>query len=94
MKESNVNTVGAVRTSVNLPDCIFERVKERIKETEETFTEYVTRALVNQLENDGDYEIRDEMEVRFNGYEKITHSPSDSDKESAEGEGSEAVGRA
>lgn len=40
-----------------------ERVSVHIKATGENLTEFYNRAILNQLERDGDFEIRDILEV-------------------------------
>ena len=43
-----------------------ERIAEHIKSTGETLSAFYNRAIVNQLESDGDYEIRDIWEEETN----------------------------
>lgn len=40
-------------------ESLMERVQNHAKSRGENLTEFYTRAIVNQLENDGDYEVRD-----------------------------------
>lgn len=39
-----------------------ERVEEHVKAREETLTEFYNRAIVNELERGGDFQIRDILE--------------------------------
>ena len=47
------------RTTVMMDSVLSERIAEHIKSTGETLSAFYNRAIVNQLESDGDYEIRD-----------------------------------
>lgn len=59
-----------VRTTIMLEDILYKRVLEHLKEecpysfnsSAERITDFTRRAFINQLENDGDFEIRDIME--------------------------------
>ena len=46
-----------------LSEKLMERVSQHTTNTEETLTSFYTRALINQLESEGDYEIRDIVEA-------------------------------
>lgn len=54
------------RTTIMASDKLIGRVNEHISETGETLTSFINRALLNQLEKDGDFEIRDILEVEEN----------------------------
>ena len=54
------------RTTVMMDSILFDRVQEHIKETGETLTDFYNRAIVNLLEKDGDFEIRDIWEESIN----------------------------
>jgi len=46
-----------------LDDKLYERILAHLKKDKtETMTEFTKRAFLNQLENDGDFEIRDILE--------------------------------
>ena len=38
---------------------LMERVQSHARKQGENLTEFYTRAIINQLENDGDFEVRD-----------------------------------
>lgn len=43
-------------------EVLIDRVQNHTKQSGESLTEFYTRAIINQLEKDGDYEIRDLVE--------------------------------
>ena len=45
-----------------MPNTLTERVDKHVKSRMESLTSFYTRAILNQLENDGDFEIRDILE--------------------------------
>ena len=55
------------RTTIMMEDVLMERVQKHIKESDENLTDFYNRAILNQLENDGDYEIRDLWEEKTHG---------------------------
>lgn len=54
-----------LKTTINIVDALAERVKQHLEETGETQTNFIVRALVNQLEAEGDFDIRDEIKERY-----------------------------
>ena len=50
------------KTTIITSKTLLDRVAKHIVSTGENQTEFVTRALINQLENDGDLTIRKEIE--------------------------------
>ena len=50
------------KTTIVVRKKLLDRVASHIVETRETQTAFMTRAIINQLENDGDFSIRKEME--------------------------------
>lgn len=56
--------MSVMRTTVMLEEKLYDRVLDHLKANgkEETVQEFTQRAFINQLENDGDFSIRDEME--------------------------------
>ncbi len=51
------------RTTIMLDDRLYDRILEHLKkDKEETMSEFTKRAFLNQLEKDGDFEIRDILE--------------------------------
>lgn len=57
MPKSNV-----IKTTIMAEELLMKRVQDHCNERGESLTEFYTRAIINQLEKDGDYEIRDEYE--------------------------------
>lgn len=56
------------RTTIMAEEILLNRVVEHANSTGESLTEFYTRAIINQLEKDGDYEIRDLVEeAKSNG---------------------------
>ena len=49
-----------------MSDVLAERVQSHVKSSGENLTDFYNRAILNQLENDGDYEIRDLWEEDTN----------------------------
>lgn len=50
------------KTTIVVEDLLMKRVAEHTTTRNETLTEFYTRAIINQLEKDGDYEVRDMIE--------------------------------
>ena len=50
------------RTTVMLDTVLNDFLNERLKETEESLSEFLRRAILNQLEADGEWGIRDMLE--------------------------------
>ena len=50
------------RTTIMMSDVLMERVQKHVKKSGESLTDFYNRAILNQLEKDGDFEIRDELE--------------------------------
>lgn len=59
--------MAVTRTTIMADEVIMDRVSSHIKETGENLSDFFNRALLNQLEKDGDFEIRDEVEESRNG---------------------------
>lgn len=55
------------RTTIMTSDILMNRVAEHTAKSGEKLSDFYNRAILNQLENDGDFEIRDEVEVELNG---------------------------
>lgn len=54
------------RTTIMASSVLIDRVNKHCSKTGEKLTDFYNRAILNQLENDGDFEIRDEVEVDSN----------------------------
>jgi hypothetical protein len=55
------------RTTIMASDILMNRVKEQVGRTGEDLTDFYNRAIINQLERDGDFEVRDLWEEDTNG---------------------------
>ena len=55
------------RTTIILPKYLNDRVRKHVLSQGETITDFMKRAVVNQLENENDYEIRDIVEAFDDG---------------------------
>lgn len=47
------------RLNCQIPESIYKRVDKVAVDADVSVTDYIITALINQLESDGDYEIRD-----------------------------------
>lgn len=56
----------ASRTTIVASDILMERVEKYCKDNSITQTEFYNRAILNQLENEGDFEVRDLLEEEEN----------------------------
>lgn len=54
--------MGIARTTIMASEKLMARVAEHTAKTGEKLGDFYNRAILNQLENDGDFEIRDEVE--------------------------------
>ena len=50
------------RTTVCMSEILLSRVVQHTKENGEKLSDFYNRAVLNQLENDGDFEVRDLFE--------------------------------
>ena len=55
------------RTTIMASETLMNRVLTHTSKSGEKLTDFYNRAILNQLENDGDWTIRDEMEAEVNG---------------------------
>lgn len=55
------------RTTIMASETLINRVIKHTNETGEKLTDFYNRAILNQLENDGDFTIRDEVEEELYG---------------------------
>lgn len=53
------------RTTIMADDTLIQRVSDHTKKTGEKLSEFYSRAILNQLENDGDFEIRDLVTIEI-----------------------------
>lgn len=54
------------RTTIVASEILMERVERHCKEKSITQTEFYNKAILNQLENEGDFEVRDLLEEEEN----------------------------
>lgn len=59
------------RTTIMASDKLINRVADHCAKSGEKLGEFYNRAILNQLENDGDFEIRDEVEEDVNACEEV-----------------------
>lgn len=52
------------RTTIMMSDILLDRVSQHLKNSGETMTDFYNRAIINQLEKEGDWEIRDLVELQ------------------------------
>ena len=52
-----------VRTTIITLSCLADRVAQHCKNRGENLSDFYNRAVLNQLENDGDFEVRDIVET-------------------------------
>ena len=50
------------RTTIMASNVLMKRVAERVEKNGEDLTDFYNRAILNQLEKEGDFEIRDLVE--------------------------------
>ena len=55
------------RTTIMASEKLMNRVIQHTAKNGEKLGDFYNRAILNQLENDGDFEIRDEVEEELNG---------------------------
>ena len=55
------------RTTIVASEALMNRVLTHTSKSGEKLTDFYNRAILNQLERDGDFEIRDEVEAEVNG---------------------------
>lgn len=55
------------RTTIMASETLMNRVLTHTSKSGEKLTDFYNRAILNQLERDGDFEIRDEVEAEVNG---------------------------
>lgn len=55
------------RTTIMASEALMNRVLTHTSKSGEKLTDFYNRAILNQLERDGDFEIRDEVEAEVNG---------------------------
>ena len=59
------------RTTIMASSKLMSRVSDHCAKTGEKLGDFYNRAILNQLENDGDFEIRDEVEEDTNACQEV-----------------------
>ena len=54
--------MAVARTTIMASEALMNRVSTHVLKTGEKITDFYNRAILNQLENDGDFEVRDLVE--------------------------------
>lgn len=54
--------MSVARTTIMASDKLINRVTEHCSKSGDKMTDFYSRAILNQLEREGDFEIRDEVE--------------------------------
>ena len=62
MSRSQIDPAPKDKTTIVTNKTLLDRVTLHCKQNEESQTDFITRALVNQLEREGDFSIRAELE--------------------------------
>ena len=60
------------RTTIMASNVLMRRVEEHTRDTGENLGDFYNRAILNQLEKDGDFEIRDLIEEEAKNAEETT----------------------
>lgn len=58
--------MGMERTTIFAPSILMKRVNEHVTEKGDKLTSFFTRAIMNQLEREGNFTVRDEVEDEVN----------------------------
>ena len=67
MSRNLIETPIKDKTTIVTSKTLLDRVAVHVKQSDDNLTEFITRALLNQLEKEGDIEIR--LILREEGYE-------------------------
>ena len=67
MARNSIEPPAKDKTTIVTSKLLLERVGVHVKKNGDNQTDFITRALVNQLEREGDVEIRSMMEEEQNG---------------------------
>lgn len=59
--------MNVARTTIETSVSLMNKVKAKASDNCENIGDFITRALLNQLEAEGDFEVRDEVEVDIDG---------------------------
>ena len=70
IKRKEIFSVSIARTTIMASEKLMNRVAEHTAKTGEKLGDFYNRAILNQLEKDGDFNIRDEVEEELNGCEE------------------------
>ena len=74
MARNTIEPPAKDKTTIVTSSILLERVGVHVKKNGDNQTDFITRALVNQLEREGDVEIRSMMEEEQNGQQEEAYS--------------------
>lgn len=67
MSRSSIETPAKDKTTIVTSKLLLDRIGVHVRKNGDNQTDFITRALVNQLEKEGDLTIRSEVEEENNG---------------------------
>lgn len=67
MGRNNIEPPAKDKTTIVTSKLLLDRVGVHVKKNGDNQTDFITRAIINQLEKEGDLTIRSEMEEENNG---------------------------
>ena len=68
MARSAIDGPAVEKTTITAPKVLMDRLSVHVRKNGDNQSNFITRAIVNLLENEGDITIRSEMEAISNGY--------------------------
>ena len=68
MARSAIEPPAKDKTTIVTSKLLLERMGVHVKKNGDNQTDFITRAIVNQMEREGDLTIRSELEEEGNGY--------------------------
>lgn len=68
MARSSIDGPAMEKTTITVPKVLMDRLSVHVRKNGDNQSNFITRAIVNLLENEGDITIRLEMEAISNGY--------------------------
>lgn len=68
MARSVIDPPAKEKTTIVTYSCLLDRMGVHVKKNRDNQTDFLTRAIINQMEREGDFSIRSEMEELVNGY--------------------------
>lgn len=68
MARSAIEPPAKDKTTIVTSKLLLERMGVHVKKNGDNQTDFITRAIINQMEREGDLTIRSELEEESNGY--------------------------